>query len=100
MTSEIDIVESALQRAIRVVGSQTALAALLGGRIRQGHVSHWLKSGRVPAEHCPAIEDGTERQVRCEDLRPDVKWHVLRCPHQASSGPRAACVAPVDGQPD
>lgn len=33
----------------------------------------------VPAERCPAIERATNGQVRCEDLRPDVDWAVLRC---------------------
>lgn len=33
---------------------------------------------RVPAERCPAIERLTQGQVRCEDLRPDVEWAVLR----------------------
>ena len=38
----------------------------------------WQKRGRVPAEHCPAIERATGGKVRCEDLRPDVDWSVLR----------------------
>jgi DNA-binding transcriptional regulator YdaS (Cro superfamily) len=45
--------------------------------VRQ-NVDYWLESGRVPADHCPAIERGTEGKVRCEDLRPDVQWGVLR----------------------
>lgn len=40
--------------------------------------SMWRKRGRVPAEHCPAIERATGGAVRCEDLRPDVDWAVLR----------------------
>ncbi len=38
----------------------------------------WKKRGNVPAEHCPAIERATG--VRCEELRPDVAWSVLRKP--------------------
>jgi DNA-binding transcriptional regulator YdaS (Cro superfamily) len=36
----------------------------------------WKARGKVPAEHCPAIERATG--VRCEELRPDVPWEVLR----------------------
>lgn len=39
----------------------------------------------VPAERCPAIERATHGVVRCEDLRPDVDWSVLRgtdTPHE------------------
>ncbi len=43
----------------------------------------WKKRGRVPAEHCPAIERATGGAVRCEDLRPDIEWGVLRAPPSA-----------------
>ena len=66
-----------LDRASEIVGSQTALAALLG--VSKGAVSQWKEVGRrVPAEYCPLIERATAGQVRCEDLRPDVAWDVLR----------------------
>lgn len=71
---------TSLEHAIQIVGSQTALAKQLG--VAQGHVWHWTKS-KVPAEHCPSIERATGGVVRCEDLRPDVDWSVLRnsdCP--------------------
>lgn len=42
-------------------------------------LSQWGTGKRqVPAEHCPAIERETNGAVRCEDLRPDVDWAVLR----------------------
>lgn len=66
---------SALQQAIELLGGQTALAAALG--VRTGHLFYWLKN-RVPAEYCPAIERATGGQVRCEALRPDIDWAVLR----------------------
>jgi DNA-binding transcriptional regulator YdaS (Cro superfamily) len=49
-----------------------ALATKLG-RSRQT-LNHWKK--RIPAEACPDIERLTG--VRCEELRPDVAWGVLR----------------------
>lgn len=55
----------------------------------------WKARGRVPAEHCPAIERETRRVskdkadpalvVTCEQLRPDVAWGVLR----EQAGPEA-----------
>lgn len=44
-------------------------------------VYQWASGSRqVPAERCPAIERFTEGAVRCEELRPDVDWAVLRTP--------------------
>lgn len=69
--------EHPIERAARVVGSQTALAVAL--KVTKAAVGQWKDAGRrVPAEHCPAIERLTGGQVRCEDLRPDVPWEVLR----------------------
>lgn len=60
-----------------IVGSQVALASALG--VSKGAVSQWKDDERrVPAEHCPAIERATRGAVRCEDLRPDIDWAVLR----------------------
>jgi len=67
---------SALQFAVDQMGGQAALASALG--VKQQHVWNWLSRGRVPAEHCPAIERATAGKVRCEELRPDVAWEVLR----------------------
>ncbi|WP_071058691.1 YdaS family helix-turn-helix protein [Pelistega sp. MC2] len=42
-------------------------------------ISQWALSKRqVPAERCPDIEKATNGLVRCEDLRPDVDWSILR----------------------
>lgn len=68
-----------LVRAIALAGGMTSLARKLTER---GHtvkdhrtVYQWTQS-RVPAEYCPDIEAITG--VRCEELRPDVNWAVLR----------------------
>ncbi|WP_366505928.1 helix-turn-helix domain-containing protein [Tessaracoccus sp.] len=65
-----------LDRAISIVGSQSALATQCG--VVQGAVSNWRQRKSIPAEYCPAIERATAGAVRCEDLRPDVDWSVLR----------------------
>src|SRR5574343_160264 len=83
-----DTPKDALERAINAVGTQTALASAIGGSVKTGHVYYWLNSGRVPAEHCPAIERATRAAaaatadprlvVTCEELCPSVDWAVLR----------------------
>lgn len=70
---------SALERACEIAGGSTKLAAALGKR--KAVISQW-KTTRVPAEACPAIEELTG--VRCEDLRGDIKWAVLRAPRRPS----------------
>ena len=65
-----------LQRFIDTAGSLRAAAEILGVRSYQV-VQQWRLT-RVPAEYCPAIERATQGAVRCEDLRPDVDWGVLR----------------------
>jgi DNA-binding transcriptional regulator YdaS (Cro superfamily) len=73
-----------LQCAYQVLGSQSALAKAIG--VVPQVVNNWHRRGNVPAEYCPLIERATNGQVRCEDLRPDVDWSVLRC----SCGDKAA----------
>lgn len=64
----------ALDEAIAKAGGVGALAARIN--VAASAPSMWKSRGRVPAEHCPAIE--RETGVRCEQLRPDVEWGVLR----------------------
>lgn len=76
-TPRVDPDESATAKALRgackVVGGFSALARIL--QITPAAVHQWRHNG-VPAELCPVIERLTG--VRCEDLRPDVEWGVLR----------------------
>lgn len=66
-----------VDRAVEIVGTQALLAAALG--VSKSAVGQWKEEGRrVPAEHCPVIERLTAGAVRCEELRPDIEWHVLR----------------------
>lgn len=69
-----------VKRAIDVLGSGSALAAAID-RSPQ-FVSQLLKGDRdVPADLCPVIEEATRaagNPVLCEELRPDVRWSVLR----------------------
>lgn len=55
--------------------SHSDLARAFG--VSKAAVSQWFaKKNGVPAERCPDIEALTG--VRCEALRPDVNWSVLR----------------------
>jgi DNA-binding transcriptional regulator YdaS (Cro superfamily) len=64
-----------LDEAITIAGSATTLASSLGVSIQV--LSNWkARGGRVPAEYCPSIEKLTG--VRCERLRPEVPWSILR----------------------
>jgi DNA-binding transcriptional regulator YdaS (Cro superfamily) len=68
---------SAIVRACKACGSAAMLASAIGKS--QQFVSQMVTGNRpVPAELCPVIERATGGAVRCEDLRPDVAWDVLR----------------------
>ena len=66
----------AAERAIELLGGPVAAARRLDIE-RYQTVQSWLRN-RVPAEYCPLIERATDGKVRCEELRPDVAWDVLR----------------------
>lgn len=68
---------NAIQKAIELAGGISALASQLG--ISPPTVHQWASGKRpIPALRCPQIEQITKRVVTCEDLRPDVRWDVLR----------------------
>lgn len=68
---------SEISRACELVGGRTAMSRVL--QVTPSAVSQWCNGIReVPAERCPLIEQATGGVVRCEDLRPDVAWGVLR----------------------
>lgn len=64
-----------IEQACKVVGSQSALAGLLG--ISLPAVNQWVKGLRpVPIEHCVAIEKATKGAVTRKDLRPN-DWQAI-----------------------
>jgi hypothetical protein len=59
-----------IQRALaKFDGSPTKMAAALGSGVLRQHVEHWVKSGRVPTEHCRAVYELTG--VGPWEFRPD-----------------------------
>ncbi len=66
-----------IQKAINTAGNAHRLAIEIG--VPPQSVFFWRNGDRrIPAEYCPRIELATHGLVRCEDLRPDVNWGVLR----------------------
>ena len=68
---------NALHEAVLISGGAHEMASKLG--ISPQSIYQWLHGTRpVPAERCPQIERLTNGAVRCEQLRADVEWAVLR----------------------
>lgn len=77
---------AALDGAIKHMGGPVAMARAL--QLSGYQVVQQWREHRVPAEHCPRIERLTG--TRCELLRPDVEWNVLRVGACACACARAA----------
>jgi DNA-binding transcriptional regulator YdaS (Cro superfamily) len=76
-------------------GNATRLAASLA--ISPQYLSQMASGYRpVPAEYCPLIEHLTDGSVRCESLRPDIAWELVRGTQGVSSLDTAASPA-VEG---
>lgn len=74
---------TSIEKAIFVVGSASKLSRELGVTVQA--VCFWRDGKRkTPADLCPDIERVTNGAVRCEDLRPDVNWALLRHSGRAS----------------
>ena len=65
--------ETPIEKACRLAGGQADLAMKLG--VTPQAVNQWVRSGRLPADRCPAVERELAAQVSVEELRPDVNWH-------------------------
>lgn len=69
-----------IRRACVICGSASVLAQAVNKSPQ--FISQMVKGTRqVPAELCPEIERATRERgspVLCEELRPDVRWDVVR----------------------
>jgi DNA-binding transcriptional regulator YdaS (Cro superfamily) len=62
---------AALRRAKNILGTQSAIADLVG--VTQPHVSFVLSGkSKIPADWCIPIETATDGQVKRHELRPDL----------------------------
>jgi DNA-binding transcriptional regulator YdaS (Cro superfamily) len=84
----------AAKRAVEALGGPVRAAQALEIE-RYQTVQSWTRN-RIPAEYCPLIERATNGAVRCEDMRPDVAWDVLRM--QAGEGCQHAGAQKWDGK--
>lgn len=67
--------QTEVERACEILGSQAALADLLG--VSPAVINQWIKGVRpVAPKHGPKIETATG--VRCEGLCPEVDWESIR----------------------
>lgn len=68
--------QAPIELAVEIAGGTVSLARLL--KVSAPTVSEWIKRRRrIPAERCLQIEAATSHRVRCESLRPDVRWDVM-----------------------
>ncbi|MCU4316651.1 helix-turn-helix domain-containing protein [Acinetobacter bereziniae] len=65
----------ALEKAVKIVGSKSALARGIG--ITPWALSKW-NFEKIPKDRCLAIEKLTESKVKAEHLRPDINWEFIR----------------------
>jgi DNA-binding transcriptional regulator YdaS (Cro superfamily) len=73
-----------IKKACSIAGGQAALARILS--VSPPTVNQWITGNRpIPLERCIEIEKATERQVRCEELRPDLDWAYLRGTFQGAA---------------
>ena len=65
------------EKIIAYFGGIAPAARALGiGRYQV--IQAWRTANRVPAEHCPRVEELTGGMIRCEELNDRVNWSVLR----------------------
>ncbi|WP_084300419.1 YdaS family helix-turn-helix protein [Microvirgula aerodenitrificans] len=55
-----------------------ALAIAKRREIGLSAVHNWPLRGRIPADHCPTLEQMCAGTFVCEQMRPDVEWSVIR----------------------
>ncbi|WP_288498787.1 Cro/CI family transcriptional regulator [uncultured Acinetobacter sp.] len=67
--------KDALERAVKIAGSKSALARGLG--ITPWALSKW-NFDKIPEERCLQIEELTGLKVKAEQLRPDINWAFIR----------------------
>lgn len=71
MSIESIIVETAIEKAVRLAGGQSALAKSIG--VTQGAVWKWINQGRkISAENAAAVSKAVNGDVKPYELRPDI----------------------------
>jgi DNA-binding transcriptional regulator YdaS (Cro superfamily) len=75
--------ETGIQKAIRIAGSQTALGNLLG--LTPQAIQKWADQGFVPSKRCRNVEAALNCQVTRYELNPEVFGDPPTLRHRAAS---------------
>lgn len=62
--------ESAIEKVLKVVGSQSELARLVG--VKPQAVQQWVATGKVPPRRVIAVVRATGNRVTPHELAPDI----------------------------
>lgn len=76
--------KDAFEKAIKIAGSKAALARGLG--ITPWALSKW-NFDKIPEERCLSIEEITQKEVKAEQLRPDINWSFVRSTKNSNKAP-------------
>lgn len=76
--------KDAFEKAIKIAGSKAALARGLG--ITPWALSKW-NFDKIPEERCLSIEEITQKEVKAEQLRPDINWAFVRSTKNSNKSP-------------
>ncbi|WP_110974755.1 transcriptional regulator [Acinetobacter sp. WCHAc060042] len=76
--------KDAFEKAIKIAGSKAALARGLG--ITPWALSKW-NFDKIPEERCLSIEEITQKEVKAEQLRPDINWTFVRSTKNSNKAP-------------
>ena len=76
--------KDAFEKAIQIAGSKAALARGLG--ITPWALSKW-NFNKIPEERCLSIEEITKKEVKAEQLRPDINWAFVRSTKNSNKAP-------------
>ncbi|WCM21405.1 helix-turn-helix domain-containing protein [Paraburkholderia bryophila] len=69
--------QEAVLKACEIMGSKSALARAVG--VKPPTVQQWCNGERpIPPSKCIEIERATKREVRVEELAPDIDWAYIR----------------------
>ncbi|WP_425536192.1 YdaS family helix-turn-helix protein [Chromobacterium vaccinii] len=65
-----------IREVIRACGGASKIAEARG--VLPSAVNNWPLRRQIPADCCPSLEKLSLGRFRCEQMRPDVEWSVLR----------------------
>lgn len=80
--------ETGIEKAVRLCGSQTALATKIG--VSPQAVQKWVVQGKPPLNRCKAIEEAMDGEVTRSELDPEAFGAMPQQPDEKTFVPRSA----------